>query len=108
MGLFFAAILSLTATIILLMVDVSYSTETGSIALLIAFLVGIGAQLFEHLNPELIKRTAKVYLGVFGASAIFFICVWLYMESLFPGFGIWVAIVLAAIFAYALLPEKPK
>lgn len=111
MGLFWAAILSLSGTIILLMVD-----QTGlgdplnptTFALLIAFLIGIGAQLFEHLNPEWVKRSALTYFSIFGGAVIFFICIWIYLEGLIPGFGIWISILISTIFAYALLPEKPK
>jgi hypothetical protein len=108
MGIFGAAILSLSGTILLSIFQTGSGITQTSIPLLIAFLVGIGTQLFEHLNPEIIKRTARIYLAIFASSVVFFICVWLYMESLLPGFGIWVSIVISAMFAYALLPEKPK
>ncbi|HUY01230.1 MAG TPA: hypothetical protein VMV49_16840 [Candidatus Deferrimicrobium sp.] len=108
MGIYFAAILALTGTILLAIFEGDSGIEKTSIPLLIAFLVGIGTQLFEHLNPELIKRTARIYLGIFASAVVFFICVWLYMENILPGFGIWLSIVITALFAYALLPEKPK
>jgi len=108
MGLYFAAIISLTGTIILLIVAQSTYVQARSIALLIAFLTGIGSMLFEHLHPDSIGRTTKVYLGIFGVSVAFFLCVWFYMEYVTVGYGIWIAIILTALFAYALLPEKPK
>ncbi|NVM31591.1 MAG: hypothetical protein HWN65_22330 [Candidatus Helarchaeota archaeon] len=107
MGVFLAAIFSFIGTIVLLIIDQATVAPT-SIALLIAFLVGIGAQLYEHLNPELVKRNALMYLAVFGVSVVFFICTWIYIEFLIPNWGIWIAIVITALFAYALLPEKPK
>ncbi|MHA1648962.1 MAG: hypothetical protein ACTSYB_02120 [Candidatus Helarchaeota archaeon] len=108
MGIYWASILSLIGSIILLIVDQSQTTTIlpTSIALLIAFLVGVGSQLFQHLNPELVKRNALTYLSVFSCSVVFFICVWIYMETLIPGWGIWLTIVFTALFAYALLPEK--
>jgi hypothetical protein len=108
MGLYWAAILSLTGTIILLIVVQAKGILTTSIPLLIAFLAGIGSMLFEHLHPDVIGRTTKVYFAIFGVAVVFFICVWLYMEYVVPGYGIWVAILTTALFAYALLPEKPK
>lgn len=109
MGLYFASIFSLTATIILLIVTQStFGIASGSIALLIAFLTGIGSMLFEHLHPDAIGRTTKVYLGIFGVAVVFFICVWFYMQSITAGYGIWIAIVFTALFAYALLPDTPK
>ena len=107
MGLFFAALFSLTATIVLVAVDQAVVGAT-SIALLVAFLVGIGAQLYEHLNPEMVRRSMWMYLSIFVISAVFFVCVWIYMEALLAGWGIWISIVVSALFAYALLPEKPK
>ncbi len=110
MGIYWAAILSLIGVILLLIIDqagLGVTVENHSIALLIAFLVGIGSQLFQHLNPEMVKRNALTYLSVFACSVVFFICVWLYMEFLLTGWGIWLAIVFTAMFAYALLPEKP-
>ncbi|MFX1299136.1 MAG: hypothetical protein ACFFD2_30280 [Promethearchaeota archaeon] len=108
MGLFWASILALVTAILLLIIDQAAPIETTSIPLLIAFLVGVGAQLFQHLNPELVKRNALTYLSVFACAVVFFICVWIYMESLIAGWGIWLSIVLSALFAYALLPEKPR
>jgi len=110
MGLFFAALLSLAVTIILVALDqtVPAPIQPTSIALLIAFLVGIGAQLYEHLNPEMVKRDMWMYLTIFVIAAVFFVCVWIYMEALLAGWGIWISIVVTALFAYALLPEKPK
>ncbi len=108
MGLYWAAILSLTGTIILLIVVQVDSIQTTSIPLLIAFLAGIGSMLFEHLHPDVIGRTTKVYFAIFGVAVVFFICVWLYMEYIIPGYGIWMAILTTALFTYALLPEKPK
>jgi hypothetical protein len=107
MGLFWASILSLTGTIIIIILAQG-PIESSSIPLLIAFLTGIGSMLFEHLQPDVIGRTTKVYFGIFGVAVIFFICVWLYMEYVIPGYGIWLAILTTALFAYALLPEKPK
>jgi hypothetical protein len=110
MGIYWAAILSLTGVILLLVIDqagLGEAVENHSIALLIAFLVGIGSQLFQHLNPEMVKRNALTYLSVFACSVVFFICVWIYMEYLLTGWGIWLSIVFTAMFAYALLPEKP-
>ncbi|MHA1130711.1 MAG: hypothetical protein ACTSQI_00595 [Candidatus Helarchaeota archaeon] len=106
MGIYWASILSLIGVILLLIIDASVIQPT-SIALLIAFLVGVGAQLFQHLNPELIQRNALTYFSVFCCSAIFFICVWIYLDSLLAGWGIWLSIIFSAIFAYALLPEHP-
>ena len=108
MGIFFSAVFSLACAIILLIVDQSGYVANTSIPLLIAFLVGVGAQLFEHLNPESVKRSAVLYFAVFACSVVFFICLWIYIESLLAGWGIWLAIVVTALFAYALLPEKPK
>ena len=108
MGLYFASIFSLTGTIILLVVEQSTSVQPGSIALLIGFLTGIGSMLFEHLHPDSISRTTKVYLAIFGVSVVFFLCDWFYMEYITPGYGIWIAILFTALFAYALLPSKPK
>ena len=107
MGLFFAALCSLTVTIVLVAIDQAVIGPT-SIALLVAFLVGIGAQLYEHLNPEMVRRNMWMYLAIFVISAVFFVCVWIYMEALLAGWGIWISIVVSALFAYALLPEKPK
>ncbi len=106
MGIFFAAVFSLITMIILLALD--QTIEYTSIALLVAFLVGIGAQLYEHLNPEAVRRSTMMYLAVFCVAAIFFVCVWIYVEWLIVGWGIWISIVVTALFAYALLPEKPK
>ncbi|MHA1264368.1 MAG: hypothetical protein ACTSRS_03955 [Candidatus Helarchaeota archaeon] len=106
MGIFFGAVLSLASAIILMTLDQGISSP--SIALLIAFLVGVGAQLFEHLNPEAVKRNAWMYMGIFLVAAVFFVCIWIYMEALLTGWGIWISIVITALFAYALLPEKPK
>jgi len=108
MGLYWAAILSLTGTIILLIVVQAEGIQATSIPLLIAFLAGIGSMLFEHLHPDVIGRTTKVYFAIFGVAVVFFICVWLYMEYVIPGYGIWLAILTTALFTYALLPEKPK
>lgn len=110
MGIFFSAIFSLACAIILLIVDQSGVDKIAntSIPLLIAFLVGVGAQLFEHLNPESVKRTAVLYFAVFACSIVFFICLWIYIESILANWGIWLSIVVTALFAYALLPEKPK
>lgn len=108
MGLYFASIFSLTTTIILLIVTQPIGIAPGTIALLIAFLTGIGSMLFEHLHPDAIGRTTKVYLGIFGVAVVFFICVWFYMQSFTAGYGIWIAIVFTALFAYALLPDTPK
>jgi hypothetical protein len=108
MGLYWAAILSLTGTIILLIVVQAEGIQPTSIPLLIAFLAGIGSMLFEHLHPDVIGRTTKVYFAIFGVAVVFFICVWLYMEYVIPGYGIWLAILTTALFTYALLPEKPK
>lgn len=108
MGLYFASIFSLTGTILLLVFIQSTSVHPGSIALLIAFLTGIGSLLFEHLHPDILGRTTKSYLAIFGVSVIFFLCDWFYMEYITPGYGIWIAIIFTALFAYALLPEKPK
>ena len=108
MGLFWASILALVTAILLLIIDQAAPIQTTSIPLLIAFLVGVGAQLFQHLNPELVKRNALTYLSVFACAVVFFICVWIYMEALIAGWGIWLSIVLSALFAYALLPEKPR
>jgi len=108
MGLYWASILSLTGTILLLIFVQTTQVQATSIPLLIAFLAGIGSMLFEHLHPDVIGRTTKVYFAIFGVAVVFFICVWLYMEYIVPGYGIWLAIVTTALFAYALLPEKPK
>lgn len=108
MGLFWASIASLTATIGLIIAVQDKPIQSTSIPLLIAFLVGIGSMLFEHLHPDVVGRTTKVYFAIFGVSVVFFICVWLYMEAIIPGYGIWLAILFTALFAYALLPEKPK
>ncbi|MFX1297105.1 MAG: hypothetical protein ACFFD2_19910 [Promethearchaeota archaeon] len=109
MGIYWASILTLMGSVILLIIDqkTTTSVENTSIALLIAFLVGIGSQLYQHLNPELIKRNALTYLSIFCCSVVFFICVWIYMEALIIGWGIWISIVFTTLFAYALLPEKP-
>jgi hypothetical protein len=109
MGLFWASTLSLVTTILLLIAEQSPAPiQHQSIPLLIAFLVGVGSQLFQHLNPELVKRNALTYLSIFACAVVFFICVWIYMEALVAGWGIWLSIVLSALFAYALLPEKPR
>ena len=109
MGIFWAAILTMTGSIILLLIDNSATTTISNttIPLLIAFLVGIGSQLFQHLNPEMVKRNALTYFSVFCCTVVFFICVWIYMEALLVGWGIWLSIIFSALFAYALLPEKP-
>ncbi|NVM55866.1 MAG: hypothetical protein HWN66_19355 [Candidatus Helarchaeota archaeon] len=112
MGIFFAAIFALIGSIILLIADQavaqSITIKPTSIALLIAFLVGVGAQLFEHLNPEAVKRTAILYFAIFAISVVFFICMWIYLAGIIGQWGIWIGIVFTALFAYALLPEKPK
>ena len=107
MGIYWAAILTLIGAIILLILNSTPAIQTSSIPLVIAFLVGVGSQLFQHLNPELVKRNALTYLSVFSCSVIFFICVWIYMEGIIAGWGIWLSIIFTALFAYALLPEKP-
>lgn len=107
MGVYWAAVLTLIGAIILLIVDTPADIHVNSIPLLIGFLVGVGSQLFQHLNPELIKRNALTYLSVFVCSVIFFICIWIYLEALIDVWGIWLAIIFTALFAYALLPEKP-
>jgi multisubunit Na+/H+ antiporter MnhB subunit len=109
MGLFWAAIFSLVTAILLLIIDdTGIDIQTSSIPLLIAFLVGVASQLFQHLNPELVKRNALTYLSIFACAVVFFICVWIYMESIIPSWGIWLSIILTALFAYALLPERPR
>ncbi len=109
MGLFWAAIFSLITAILLLIIDdTGIDIQTSSIPLLIAFLVGVASQLFQHLNPELVKRSALTYLSIFACAVVFFICVWIYMESIIPSWGIWLSIILTALFAYALLPERPR
>ncbi|MHA1231490.1 MAG: hypothetical protein ACTSPQ_12665 [Candidatus Helarchaeota archaeon] len=106
MGLFFAAISSFIVFLIYIyFITSAYLPSTP--LLLVAFCVGIGAQLFEHLNPRIIKNNIWGYITIGILSSIFAICTYFFLYALWGIPGIYICVVLSALFVWSLIPEEP-
>ena len=106
MGLFLASILSFITYLIYMYLSASAYLPSTPI-LLIAFCVGIGAQLFEHLNPRILKNNAWGYVVIGLLSIIFAFCSYLFLFAMMGVPGIYITIILAALFVWSLIPEEP-
>ncbi|MHA1309532.1 MAG: hypothetical protein ACTSWR_06925 [Candidatus Helarchaeota archaeon] len=106
MGLFFAAISAFIAYLFYIYFMTSAYLPSTPI-LLIAFCVGIGAQLFEHLNPRILKNNIWGYIAIGLLSAIFAVCTYFFLVALMGIPGIYLCVVLSVLFVWSLIPEEP-
>ncbi|MBD3228146.1 MAG: hypothetical protein GF329_08150 [Candidatus Lokiarchaeota archaeon] len=106
MGLFFAAI-SIFITFLLFVYQIEGAYLPSTPLLLLAFGVGIGAQLCEHLNPRLIKTDLPGYLTIGIVSLIFAVCTFIFLYAIMGIVGIYVSVFISALFVWSLIPEEP-
>lgn len=106
MGLFFASI-SIFITFLAYIYAIEGWVLPSTPLLLISFCLGIGTQLFEHLNPKILKNDWIGYLIIGVVSTIFAICTIIFLVNLLLIPGIYIGIILTALFVWSLIPEEP-
>lgn len=106
MGLFFASI-SIFITFLAYIYAIEGWVLPSTPLLLISFCLGIGTQLFEHLNPRILKNNWIGYLVIGIVSSIFAICTMIFLVALMQIPGIYIGIILSALFVWSLIPEEP-
>ncbi|MHA1270213.1 MAG: hypothetical protein ACTSPY_10540 [Candidatus Helarchaeota archaeon] len=106
MGLFFASISAFVVYLLYIyLIEQAYLASTP--LLLTAFCVGIGAQLFEHLNPRILKNNKWGYIAIGILSLIFAVCTYAFLTAIWGFPGIYISIILSGLFVWSLIPEEP-
>jgi len=110
LGLFLAAISLMVWVILALALPLWPPTQTTT--LLIASVIAISIQLFQYLNPGILKRDPAGYTVILAISAAFTVltCMSFNLLPPFGGLSVWTFVVFAIVFlvfTYAILPEKP-
>jgi hypothetical protein len=106
MGLFFASISIFITFLVYINTFIGWVVPSTPL-LLISFCLGIGTQLFEHLNPKILKNDWLGYLVIGVVSTVFAICTIIFLVALMQIPGIYIGIILTALFVWSLIPEEP-
>jgi len=110
LGLFLAAVSLMLWVIVALALPFWPPTQTTT--LLIASVIAISIQLFQYLNPTILKRNKAGYTVILATSVVFttLTCMSFNLLPPFGSLSVWTFVVFAIVFllfTYAILPEKP-